>query len=152
MHFSQGMSKIALYGVAFVGLIGGIAAVADALVVTEREQLESFADAVTGQVSSKRIDAALRYADPSMEPIDVMSLDGRWSFDAENAARLAAKVRTTLAPLEGTTVRVVQKSVQIENGNGRVALRLSTSEGLVNVTFSLRRHENRWLVRRAVVS
>lgn len=146
------MSKIALYGAAFIALVGGVAAVADAMVVTEREQLEAFAEAVTGEVSGKRIDAGLRYADPTVEPIEVMSFEGRWSFDEDNAPSLAAKARSTLAPLEESTLRVVQESVHIDNDDGRVALRLHTKNGLVNVTFTLRRHDQRWLVRRVLVS
>ena len=75
------MSKLMIYGMALTVLLGGVGAVADALVVTEREELEQFAESVTGEVSGHRIDAALRYASPASEAVEVLSRRVTESFD-----------------------------------------------------------------------
>lgn len=149
---TKGMSKLGIYAVALVALIGGLSAVADALVVTDYERLEDFSEAVTGKVSDRRIDSALRYTEPETQTVQVVTLDRHRTFDDANADRLPEVARDALAPLAQSHLRVVQESIQVDGEEGRVALRLHTSQGMANVAFNLRLHEDRWLVRRVLVN
>lgn len=146
------MPRFGIYIAAALVLMAGISAVADAIVVTDEERMEEFVDSVTGRVSNKRIDSALLYAEPTQQSVEVI-YNGRLDrFDGRNADRLRSEAREVLAPLEGSNLRLIQESIQVDGTRARVAVRVRTSEGLANAVFDLRRHDDRWLLRRVTVS
>lgn len=135
-----------------LALVVGTAVVVDALVVTDRERMAEFIDSVTGEVSDSRIDGALRYADPSEVPIELIHEGRRRKYGDRNAARLKPDARKALASIEGSHLRLIQESVSVDGERARVALRLRTSEGLANTVFDLRRKDDTWLLRRVTVN
>ncbi|MEM9074160.1 MAG: hypothetical protein AAGE52_37050 [Myxococcota bacterium] len=145
------MRKLIVYGAVAIVAIGGVAAVADALVVTDEERLESFADSFAGEVSTRRIDHALGYFDPDREAVSVSSYDDQWEFASGEGADLATEVRAILRDFQGEDVDMLQRSITHDDQDARVALRLRNSEGVFDATFDLRKHGERWLVRRARV-
>ena len=132
-------------------LVGSVAVVADALVVTDQERLESFVDAVTGEVATRRIDAALGYVDPARVPVEVMVGSDASFYDEGHEVDLAERTRDTLAPFAGDDVRLLQKAIEIEGDRALVALRISTREGTADVQFRMVRRGDGWLVSRVRV-
>ena len=74
-------------------LVVGAAVVVDAVVVTDRERMAEFIDSVTGDVSDSRIDGALRYADPTEVPIELIHEGRRRKYGDRNAERLKPDAR-----------------------------------------------------------
>ena len=133
-------------------IVIGAALVIDAIVVTDRERMAEFIDSITGEVSDARIDGALRYADPTAVPIELIHDGHRRKYGDRNAERLKPDARKALASLEGSQLRLIQESVSVDGERARVALRLRTSEGLANTVFDLRRKNDTWLLRRVTVN
>ncbi len=148
---AEGMRKLAFHLLIALVAVGGVAAVADALVVTDEERLETFAEDLSGDILPERIDAALGYFDPDRQPVEVVT-DGQRLFFAEGeGADLAAEVRAVLAPHGQQEATLLQRAIELRDDDARVALRLRTSEDVVDATFDLRKHGERWFVRRVRV-
>lgn len=133
-------------------LVVGAAVVVDTVVVTDRERMAEFIDSVTGDVSDSRIDGALRYANPTEVPIELIHEGRRRKYGDRNAERLKPDARKALASIEGSHLRLIQESVSVEGERARIALRLRTSQGLANTVFDLRRKDDTWLLRRVTVN
>lgn len=116
----------------------------DALVVTDEERLQAFVDDVTGPVTPQRIDEALRWVDPSVEPVEVRVL-GRAEY-YEEMEPLRQRAHRSLDPVAGTDLRTLQQGIDVNDGLATVSLRELTDRGMLQVTFTLHRHEERWLV------
>lgn len=144
--------RIFIYALFMVTLVGGVTAAADAVVLTEEERLEAFVDAITGDVASERIDGALEWVDPGREAVEVSAGRNRQLYEGGDGVELAAHARELLAPLEGSRAVLLQDSIDIEEDRARVAVRMRTSDGVVNVRFDMVRHDDGWLVRRVRVS
>lgn len=146
------MRRVSIYLLVAICLGVGAAAAVDAAVVTDQERMDEFIDSVTGQVSDSRIDGALRYADPSKMPVDLVR-DGRARrYNDHNASNLRPDAREALATLEGSKLHLIQRSVALDGERARVALRLRTDAGLANTIFDLRREDDRWLLHRVTVN
>ena len=135
-----------------LALFGGGAALADALVVTDREQLQIFAQSVTGEASERRIDAALQYTDPAVATVDVITVTQTRSFNDNNGSDLTAYAHKALASFKGNHLKLIQQTISFEGNKALVALRVRTDDGLANAIFKLERIEDRWLVRRMTIS
>lgn len=146
------MRRVSIYLFVATCLVVGAAAAVDAAVVTDRERMDEFVDAVTGRVSESRIDSALSYADPSKLPIDLVQEGRSRRYTDRNAASLKPDARKALATLEGSRLHLIQESIAVEGPRARIALRLRTEAGLANTVFDLRREDDRWLLRRVTVN
>lgn len=132
-------------------VIGGFLAVAvalwwvlDAMVVTDAERLEAFAEAVTGPVTAERIDAALGWVEPATEPVEIRYF-GRSDY-YEEMAPLRERAHEALRFLQGDSLRTLQEGIDVIEDRAVVTLRLLSDRGMVQATFTLRRHGERWLV------
>lgn len=146
------MQKLFVHGLVVVSLLAGAAAVADALVVTDRERLDAFADALSGTIDTDLIDGAMGYFDVEREPVLVTTPDGDEEFVAGDGAALASTARDALRAYHGRSIEEVQRSVELHDDEARVAVRLRTPEGMVNATFDLAKHGERWFVHRIRLS
>ena len=146
------MRRTGIYLLFSLSLVVGAALVIDAVLVTDRERMEAFIDSVTGQVSDKRIDSALSYADPSKVPIELVHEGRRRKYSDRNASDLRSDARRALAPLQGSKLYLIQESVSLEGERARIALRMRTDTGLANTVFDLRRQDDEWLLRRVTVN
>jgi hypothetical protein len=132
-------------------VVGSVVVVADALVVTDEERLDAFVDSVTGEVETRRIDAALGYVDISRVPVEVLVGDETDYYEEGREVDLAERARQTLAPFQGDDVRLLQKSIEIDGERALVALRIGTRGGTANVQFRMVRRGDGWLVSRVRV-
>ncbi|MEZ4338811.1 MAG: hypothetical protein R3B82_19510 [Sandaracinaceae bacterium] len=123
--------RLFTYAALVAAFVGGTALVADALTVTDEEQLEGLVDAL---VESPE-DALGEWTDPSLVPVDAQ-VDGRH-----------ASVSAALARLGGEDVEVVQRSVDLRGDRASVAVRVRVDGELADASFRLERHEDRWLIR-----
>jgi hypothetical protein len=127
--------------------LGGVAVVADALIVTDKEQLEAFAHALT-RADASRADAALRHSNPSRVPVDVIDGRDRTTFDDyDQELALASATRQVLAPMEGD-VRFVQETVDQNGDEALVTLRWDAEGEMHDAYFRLVRRGDGWLVDR----
>ena len=150
--FTERMRRIGILLLISCSIVVGAAVAVDAAVVTDRERMAEFIDSVTGEVSDSRIDGALRYADPTEVPIELIHEGKRRKYADRNADRLKPDARKALAPIEGSHLRLIQESVSVDGERARIALRLHTSEGMANTVFDLRRKNDTWLLRRVTVN
>lgn len=146
------MRRTGIYLLVILSIVIGAAVVTDAIVVTDRERMEEFIDSVTGNVSESRIDGALRYANPSKVPIELVHEGHRRKYSDRNAAKLKPDARKALASIEGSRLQLIQESVSLDGERARIALRVRTSSGLANTVFDLRRQNDEWLLRRVIVN
>ncbi|MAQ16788.1 MAG: hypothetical protein CMN30_18600 [Sandaracinus sp.] len=144
------MKRIALYAVAIAVVIGGLAAAADALVLTDEERLEQLVDALDGEVDDGSLDEVLRFVATDREPLEVSSREGNDLYEDADAD-LAQRARGILRSLRGSEVEVVQHTIEIEGDEAEVALRARTRHGVLDAQLDLVRHGERWLVWRARV-
>ncbi|MEM7436642.1 MAG: hypothetical protein AAF436_15915 [Myxococcota bacterium] len=146
------MRRTGIHLLVILSLVVGTAAAVDAAVVTDRERMEAFVEAVTGEVSSRRIDSALQYADPTRVSMDLVHHGRRHRYNDRNASKLQADAREALAPLAGSHVSLLQEDIHLDGESARIALRLRTPEGFANTVFDLRRENDEWLLRRVTVN
>ncbi len=146
------MRRTGIHLLVILSLVVGAAAVTDAVVVTDRERMEEFVEAVTGRVSEARIDNALSYVDPSKITMELVHNGRRHRYDEENAEDLRPDARRALATLAGSKLHLIQENISLDGERARIALRLRTNEGLANTVFDLRREDDRWLLRRVTVN
>lgn len=135
-----------------LSLVVGAAAAVDAAVVTDRERMEEFVEAVTGRISEQRIDNALRYADPGKVSMDIVHHGRRHRYTHSNASDLKPDARKALAPLADSHVSLLQENIHLEGERARIALRLRTHRGFANTVFDLRRKNDEWLLHRVTVN
>ena len=138
--------KIALYAFALTLLGGSVATVADALVLTDEEQLDALVEDLTSSRVGHRVDAVLDFAAPSREPVEVVADGEADSFADGDEVELAGRTRALLADLETDDLDVVQHTVDIEGERARIVVRVRTADGYLNAQLRLHRHEDRWLI------
>jgi hypothetical protein len=131
-------------------VVGGLAAVADALVVTERERLEQLVDSLEGEVQDTTLDELLHFVETDREPIEVRSSDGTQVFESADA-ELARRTREALRPLRGSEIEIIQRTIELEDDEAHIALRARTRHGVVDANVDLAKHGERWLIWRARV-
>lgn len=144
---SRGMRpRFVLYAIVATLLIGGVAFAADALVVSDREQLEQLADDLTMGDADERIDAVLRWTDPSRAPITLTQDRDVARFGEEDDYALGEQVGDALAPFATDDLEVVQRSVRVDGDRGTVAVRVRADGELHDATLRLERSGQGWLV------
>jgi hypothetical protein len=146
------MGRTGIYLLVISAIVVGAAVATDATVVTDRERMDEFIEAVTGRVSEARIDNALSYADPSKVTMELVHEGRRRRYGDRNATALKPDARKALASLEGSRLHLIQESVSLDGERARIALRLRTDAGLANTVFDLRRENDRWFLRRVIVN
>ncbi len=145
------LRNILYYGLIGAVALAGVVVAVDALSVTDEERIEEFVEAVTGEVRGSRIDHALRYTNLAAEPVEVVVGDEPRRYEAGEEGDLSDEAHQVLAPLEGAEARLLQDAVVIEGDRARVALRVSTDEGVCDVQYLMRKHGDDWLVTRVRV-
>ena len=143
--------KILYYGLIVGASLAGVAIVIDAVIVTDQEQLETFVDDVTGDVRTSRIDHALGWVDLSEESVEVVAGAEPRLYQVGDEADLAEDARSVLAPLEGENATVLQDAIEIDGDSARIALRLSTAEGVCDVHYLMRKRGEAWVMTRVRV-
>jgi hypothetical protein len=143
-------TRLLLVLVALFGL--GTALVVDALTLTDKERLEHFVEDFVGNDPEDRVAAALRLADPSREPLELVDRGRRVSFKGGQDAVASHEIHRALEAFTEGKLEVIQTAIELEGAQARVAVRVRTDDGFVNVLFHLNKHREDWLVRRIAVS
>lgn len=139
-------SRFVLYALVATVFVGGIAFAADALVESDRDQLEELATALTSGRPHGRTDAVLRWTDLSREPISITRGRSVQHFDERDDHRLAETFARVLAPFTTDNLDVVQRSISVKDDRAIVALRVRADGKLVDVSFRLAKSGQGWLV------
>lgn len=149
---TQGMSRSTwLSAAVLLTCIGSLAAVADALVVTEEERIEEFVDALSGEVSTDAVDDALAFVDTDRVPLTLRTERRRERFEEGDSADLAELARDALRPLQGTDTTLIQSDVRVEGEIAFAAVRVRTERGLVDANFEFEKASGRWLLSEAYI-
>jgi len=136
----------ALAGAAVVAIVAALVTW-DVLVVTDEEMVETFAAAVTEDVTRANIHVALGYVDPSVQPVLIEIRGETLRFD-QSRESFEAMARSRLRSFEGTGQHVLRKSVEMEGNKAHVTTETFSRRGRVSVDWDLKKHGDRWLVRR----
>lgn len=121
------------------------------LAVTDRDRIERFTEAVSGEVTPARVEAALRYVDPDRQPVEVSAYESTESHGAGQRDALRERVRARLRPFEGRTFRVLRRSITVSGRSASVSMQLFSSEGAPLAEYVLQKHGDDWLVETARV-
>ena len=131
-----------------VGLsLSGVAVAADALVTTQREELESFVDDVTRDKPDSRIDGALGYINPSLTTVKLSAEGGTQVYAEGDSGELADAVRSALGVFDSSDQNLLQHSIRVEGNQATVTTRMGDSSYEQTVIYDLVRRDERWLVR-----
>ncbi len=131
--------------VAVVAVLGSIAAYR-ALVVTDRDRVERFAEAVSGEVTPARIDAALRYVDPERQIVELTAYEATQTYGPGQRDALHQQVRERLRAVAGARFRVLRRSITMGPASASVSMQLFSSEAAPTADYVLRKHGGDWLV------
>lgn len=124
--------------------IGGWIAL-DALIVTEEERLEAFADAIAGTVEPAHVDQVIRdWTDPAREPLTVTAFGRRETY--EDVDSLREDALSALRSYEGEDLTRLSQDLETAQDRAHLSLRLVSGRGLVDLEVELRKHGERWVV------
>ena len=116
---------------------------------SDADRIDEFVKAVTGEVSTERIDRVLAsYVDLEQQPLDVNVLGDLRGYDPAQRARLGQEAHSRLGFLVGKRLNVLRKQIAIDGTNARVELQLFGRDGMGNLRFALAKHGERWLISR----
>lgn len=135
--------RFVIYSVIATLMIGAVAFAADALFVSDREQLEELADTLADS-DGDPVDAVLRWTDLSRAPVSVIGAWGEERFEEQDDYALAERIAEALEPLAGG--ELVQSSVDVRGDRGTVALRMRSGGEVHDTTLGLARSGQGWLV------
>ena len=121
------------------------------LAVTDRDRVERFAEAVSGEVTPARVDAAMRYVDPDRQPVEVTAYESTESYGPGQRDALRTMVRERLRAASGARFRVLRRSITMGPRSASVSMQLYSSEAMPTTEYVLRKHGDDWLVETARV-
>lgn len=127
--------------------LSGVAVAADALVVTPREELDGFLEAVSRGQPMARTDAVIQHMDPELVPLR-LSADGKLSrFGSGDNTELAESVRQVLGVFDSPRQELLQHSIKVEGERASVTTRMGDSSYEQSVIYELALKDGRWLIR-----
>jgi hypothetical protein len=141
--------KLKTIGIA-VGVVAGVVGAwvgLDALIVTDEERIETLVDLIQTEIDPTVVDALLAWTDPALQPVEVYALGQQRVYDSTNADELVERGRDALRPYHGQQLTAWQSSIDVEQDDATVTLKLrSSQQGFFNLEIRLRRHGDDWLV------
>lgn len=127
--------------------LSGVAVAADALVVTQREELDGFLDVVTRDDADGRIDGALGYIDSGKQPLR-LAADGKVQrFESAERGDLAESLRQAMSVFDSKRQQLLQHSERVDGNHASVTTRMGDSGYEQTVIYELVRMDERWLIR-----
>ncbi|MCB9596291.1 MAG: hypothetical protein H6719_26450 [Sandaracinaceae bacterium] len=126
----------------------------DALVITDEERLEVFAEEVTGAVGPARVNGAIaRWIDLDRQPFEVSAFGESLYYGPGEDAALAERAAAAVRELRGVNLRRMQTGITVEGDEARVSIRLLSRErGMGRAEWRLRRHGDDWLAEHLTVA
>lgn len=143
--FGLTRAQVALWSFAIVTTLALGTAVADAMVETDVERLDEVARVLSRPDAASRIDGLLAWADPAREPVYVSA--GRSHVRVDDGADLPDALHDALAPLDHDgPLEILQDDVSVNGETGTVSLGARVEGERVDVTLTLRREGQGWLL------
>jgi hypothetical protein len=127
--------------------LSGVAVAADALVTTDREELDGFLDDVTRGQLDQRIDGALAHINPGAQPLRLQADGHVQKFEAGESSELSESVRQALGVFDSPKQKLLQHSVRVDGARATVTTRMGDSNYEQTVIYDLARQDERWLIR-----
>lgn len=127
--------------------LSGVAVAADALVTTQREELDGFLDDVSRDRLDARIDGALAYMNPGAVELRIQNDGKQLRFAEGESEALTDNVRTTLGVFDSNKQELLQHSVKVDGDRATVTTRMGDNSYEQTVIYDLVRRDERWLVR-----
>ena len=133
-------------------VVGGIGAaiaawvIGDAVIVTDEERVAELVEAVSGEMTAAKIDAAFEWVDPETVPVEVVAFGDTRLY--EDRAELRERARDVVRVLRGQRLRALSESVEVDGDTADVGVRLLSDQGMGDVDFRLEKRGERWLVTR----
>lgn len=127
--------------------LSGVAVAADALVTTQREELDGFLDDVSRERLDARIEGALGHMNPGAHEVR-LTVDGSAElFEAGESDALAQSVRQALGVFDSNKQELLQHSVKVDGSRATVTTRMGDASYEQTVIYDLVRNDERWLIR-----
>jgi hypothetical protein len=142
--FGVGRAQLALWSFTVVLVVALGTAAADAMVETDAERLDEVGRVLGRADPDARIDGLLAWADPSREPVYVSA--HRAHVRVDDAADLSSALHDALDALAGGPVEIVQDEVSVRGETGTVSVGARVDGERVDVTLTLRREGQGWLL------
>lgn len=143
--FGLTRAQVALWSFALLATLALGTAAADAMVETDVERLDEVAAVLTRPDADSRVDGLLAWADPAREPVYVSA--GRSHYRVDDGADLPDALHEALGPLgQSGPLEVLQDDVSVRGETGTVALGARIDGERVDVTLTLRREGQGWLL------
>jgi hypothetical protein len=127
--------------------LSGVAVAADALVVTQREELDGFLDVVTRDDADARIDGTLSYVNSGLVPMRLSAESKVQRFATDDRAQLAESLRQVMGVFDSKHQELLQHSVRIDGDHASVTTRMGDTSYEQTVIYELVRMDERWLIR-----
>jgi hypothetical protein len=113
----------------------------------DEDRIETFIAAVTGEVTTARIDHVLTtYLELAQRPVSATVMGDMRLYRAPDAQRLKVVVHGRLQRLLGTSIKILRRHVEIKGDKARVELQLFGDNVMGNVIYELSKVEKRWLI------
>ena len=141
------VKRIWMPAVLVVLSLSGVAVATDALVVTPREELEGFVDAVTREATEQRLDGALDYVDLGSTPLRLTHDGSQQEYAAEDVGELTEAIRSALSVFDTRQQSLLQEATRLDGDRATVTTRICDPSYEQTVIYELVRKEGRWLVR-----
>jgi hypothetical protein len=143
--FGLSRAQVALWSFAILVTLALGTAVADAMVETDVERLEEVGRVLGRTDQNSRIDGLLAWADPEREPVYVSA--GRAHHRIDGDGDLSGALREVLEPLDHHgALAILQDDVEIHGETGTVSIGARVDGDRVDVTLTLRREGQGWLL------
>lgn len=120
---------------------------ADALVVTPREELDGFLEAVSRDEPSARTDAVMTYLDLKAQPLRITADGNLARYDVGESAELAENLRQVLGVFDSKQQELLQHSIKVDGDRASVTTRMGDASYEQTVIYELALKDGRWLVR-----
>jgi hypothetical protein len=127
--------------------LSGVAVAADALVTSQREELDGFLDDVTREKLDARVDGALAHLNPGAVTVR-LQVEGRAQrFEAGESGELSESLRQALGVFDSGEQKLLQHSVNVDAERATVTTRIGDASYEQTVIYDLVRRDERWLIR-----
>ncbi len=138
-------SRILIWSSSVLSFLALGTAAADAMVETDEERLAEVASVLVRDEADRRVDGLLAWSDPDRQPVYVT--EGRVRTRIDDSADLPEALHDVLAPFDADApVEVVQRDVSVSPETATVSLRARAGGERVDVTITLRREGQGYLI------
>jgi hypothetical protein len=113
----------------------------------DEDRIDTFVEAVTGEVTSERVDHVLNtYLDLERRPLSTTVLGEMHLYRPEDESRLKQAVRSRLQRIFGTSLKTLRRHTELKGDKARVELQVLGDGMMGNVSYDLFKDDKRWLI------